>query len=218
MTEFLEILFNGANVVATALLLFTVVYWLIAIFGIISSDLIEIDLDLEAESDVDFNATGADGAFEVSWINNALQFLNLGKIPFMVWLSFLALPLWIISVNLNSLLGFESFLSGLIVFFPTAFVCLFIAKFLTWPFVKIFAKLDEGNKSKEIIGKTGLVISSASATSLGMAEVNYNNNSFLRFNIRCTEGTSVQKGETVLFIRRLNDRGVYLIEPYNSID
>lgn len=215
MSDFIHLIFNGANAVPTALLLFVVLYWIIVIFGFIGSDFFEIELDLDADGDADFDVEG-DGV-EVSWINNVLQFFNLGKIPLMIWLTFVALPLWMLAVNLNSLLGIESFLPGLIIFLPAAFVSLFLAKFLTWPFVKVFEKLDADTKAKEIIGRVGTVTSSASSSSRGMAEINYDG-TFLRILIKCSEGQAVQKGDQVLFIKKLNQQGVYLVEPYLSID
>jgi len=215
MTDFLNQIFNGANAIPTALLLFVVLYWIIVILGFIGTDFLDIDLDIDADGEADLDVDGE--GVEVSWINNVLQFFNLGKIPLMIWLSFVALPLWFIAVNLNHFLGFEGFLSGLLIFLPSAFVSLFFAKFATWPFVKMFEKLDADSKPKEIEGKTGTVTSSATASSKGMAEINYDG-SFLRLMIRCHEGQNVKKGDKVLFIRKLDERGVYLVEPYSSID
>ncbi len=214
MNDFLIYVFNGANAVATALLLFVVLYWIIVIFGVVSTDFLDFDLDLDTDGEADLDASG-DG-LEVSWFNNVLQFFNLGKIPFMIWLSFLALPLWIITVNINNFLGFETFLPGLIVLLPALIASLFVSKFLTWPFAKFFDKLDADTKAKDIIGKVGLVTNSASKDKRGMAEINYDG-TFLRIMIRCAEGQSVKKDDEVLFIRKLNDQGEYLVEPYLSI-
>lgn len=215
MTDFLNQIFNGANAIPTALLLFVVLYWIIVILGFIGTDFLDIDLDIDADGEADLDVDGE--GVEVSWINNVLQFFNLGKIPLMIWLSFVALPLWFIAVNLNHFLGFEAFLSGLLIFLPSAFVSLFFAKFATWPFVKMFEKLDEDTKAKDLIGRTAIVSSAASSSSRGMAELSYNG-SHLRIMIRCHEGQSVKKGDQVLFIRKLNNRGEYLVEPYSSID
>jgi len=213
--DFLNFIFNGANALPTALLLFILLYWIIVILGFIGSDFLDFDLDLDADSDVDADLdTGASA--DVSWLNNVLQFFNLGKIPFMIWLSFVALPLWIMCININGLLGFVSFLPGLLVFFPAAIVSLFLAKFLTWPFVNFFQKIDEDSKAKEIIGKVGVVTLSATHTSKGMAEVNYRG-TYLRFYIQTKKGITVQKGEHVLFVQSLGNKGVYLTEPYSSI-
>lgn len=213
--DFLNFIFNGANALPTALLLFILLYWIIVIFGFIGSDFLDFDLDLDAETDVDADLDTAASA-DISWLNNVLLFFNLGKIPFMIWLSFVALPLWLLCININGLLGFESFLPGLLVFLPSAIASLFLAKFLTWPFVKFFQKIDEDSKAKEIIGKVGVVTISASHSSKGMAEINYRG-TYLRFYIQTQKGITVQKGEHVLFVQPLGNKGVYLTEPYSSI-
>lgn len=216
MGSFVDFIFNGANVIPTALLLFIILYWVIVIFGLLGTDFLDFDIEVDADVDGDFD-TGAIASADISWINNVLLFFNLGKIPVMIWLSFLTIPLWIICVNVNGFLGNSNFLIGLIVFVPALFISLFVAKFFTWPFVKFFNKIDEDSKVKEIIGKVGTVTTSASHDSKGMAEVNYNG-SFLRLYILTREGTEVKKGERVLFIQLLGANGVYLIEPYCSVD
>lgn len=215
MTEFLNFIFNGANALPTALLLFVILYWIIVIFGVIGTDFLDIDLDFDGDADVDMDA-GGEASADISWINNVLLFFNLGKIPLMIWLSFVVLPLWILCVNINALFGIENFFLGLIIFLPSLILSLFVGKFLTWPFVRFFQKIDQDSKAKEIIGKTGIVTTSASSLSKGMAEVNYNG-SYLRLYIITRPNTEVQKGDTVLFVQQVAD-GVYLIEPYNSID
>ncbi len=216
MGNFVDFIFNGANVIPTALLLFIILYWIIVIFGLLGTDFLDFDLEVDADLDADMD-TGATATADISWINNVLLFFNLGKIPVMIWLSFLTLPLWIICINVNGFLGNSNFIIGLIVFLPALIGSLFIAKFLTWPFVKFFNTIDEDSKVKEIIGKVGTVTTSASHDSKGMAEVNYEG-SFLRFYILTREGTEVKKGDNVLFIQLLGTTGVYLIEPYYSVD
>jgi membrane protein implicated in regulation of membrane protease activity len=212
--EFLDFIFNGANVIPTALLLFVVFYWIIVILGFLGTDFLDFDLDVDADTDLDVDATAS---ADISWLNNVLHFFNLGRIPLMIWLSFMVLPLWIICINLNGLLGNGNFLVGLVIFIPSLLVSLFIAKFLTLPFVSFFQKIDEDSKKKEILGKRGVVTTAASHDSKGMAEINYRG-SFLRFYILTQEGVEVKKGDWVLFIQMLDSNGVYLIEPYNSID
>lgn len=213
MSEFINFVFNGANAVPTALLLFTILYWIIVIIGFVGTDFLDIDIDVDSDSEVEVDATSS---ADISWLNKVLLFFNLGKIPLMVWLTFVALPLWFICVNINGLLGIHNFFIGLVVFLPALFVSMFLAKFLTWPFVTFFQRIDEDSKKKEIIGKVGVVTLSADHKSKGQAEVNYRG-SFLRFYIKTREGAAVQKGEQVLFIKNMVDEGAYLIEPYREI-
>ena len=220
MMEFLHFIFNGANAVPTALLLFVILYWIIVIMGFLGTDFLDFDLDFEADLDVDADVeadvSGSSSA-DISWINNVLIFFNLGKVPLMIWMSFLVLPLWLITVNINALFGISNFFLGMAVFLPVLFGCLFIAKVLTWPFVKFFQNIDKDSKKKEIVGKVGLVTLAADDKSKGQAEVNYSG-SHLRFYIKTRTEVKVSKGDEVLFIQMLPDEeGVYLVEPYHQI-
>lgn len=219
MLDFVNNVFNAANAIPTGLLVFVLFYWLIVITGFLGTDFLDFDLDMEIDADVDVDAdieVGSASA-DISWLNHILIFFNLGKIPVMIWLSFLVFPVWIICINMNALFGFTSFIPGLLVFLPTLFVGLFVAKFLTWPFVSFFQKIDEETKEKVVVGRIGVVTIAADNASNGQAEVNYGG-SFLRMSIRTTENVKVAKGEKVLFIQPFGKKGVYLVEPYNDID
>jgi hypothetical protein len=218
MIEFLHLIFNGANAIPTGLLLFIVLYWIIVIMGFLGTDFLDIDIDVEADLDADAEVEGSTSSSgDVSFLNNVLLFFNLGRMPLMIWLSFLVIPLWFINVNVTGFLGIENFFLGLLIFFPTLIACLFIAKLLTWPFMKFFQRIDKEGKKKEIIGKVGVVMLSADHLSKGQAEINYQG-SFLRLSILTKEGTIAAKGSSVLFIQHLPEKAAYLIEPYNELN
>lgn len=214
MSEFINLIFSGANALPTALLLFIFLYWIIVILGFVGTDFLDIDIDIDGDNDLDMDGASSG---DLSWLNKALLFFNLGKIPLMIWLTFVAFPLWFICVNVNGLLGIENFFLGLIVFIPAFIASVFLAKFLTWPFVKFFMKIEEDSKEKEIIGKVGTVILAADHLRRGQAEVNYRG-SFLTFYIKTREGDTVEKGDKVLFIKNLDKEGFYIIEPYREIE
>ncbi|WP_306640111.1 OB-fold-containig protein [Sanyastnella coralliicola] len=209
MLEFFNTVFSPANVISSGLLMLVVVYWITVMLGAVDLDFLDFDIDIDG--DVDMDADVDQGG--LLWLNHILTFFNLGKIPFMVWLSFLSLPLWLLHVNANNLLGIESFLFGLITFLPALIVGLFIAKFATWPFVGLFNKLEEGTKEKVILGKVGTVIINATHDSRGQAEVE-SAGSYLMLYIVTRKGVEVKKGDKVLFIQEIEGTDDYLIEPY----
>lgn len=215
MVEFVNFIFSGINAVATAMLLFVLLYWLFVIIGFVGTDFLDFDVDVEPEFDSEVELGSAQSA-DLSWLNHVLVFFNLGKIPFMIWLSFLVAPLWFITINVTGFFLISSFWMGILIFLPALILSLFIAKFLTWPFVKFFTKIDQDTKEKEIIGKVGVVIVAATDNSKGQAEINYNG-AFLRFTIRTKTGVSVAKGEQVLFIQKNTNEESFLIEPYQTI-
>jgi len=204
-------MFSPQNVIATFLVSFCIIYWLIVIIGIIDLDLIDIDVDID--SDVDVDISGADGS--VAWLDKILVFFNLGKIPFMVWLTFLSIPLWFMLMIVNHFFGNTSFLIGLVFFIPLIIVSAFIAKPLTFPFVKVFAALDKDNKPKNMIGKIGIVILPGNKDRKGQVEVNYNGSPIRVYVKPSNESIQLKKSETVLIIEKL-EQHVYIVEPYNN--
>lgn len=212
MGDYVNVVFTGANAISTGLLLFIFLYWIIVIIGLIGTDFLDIDIDIESDVDGDVDGTSETG---ISWLNKALVFFNLGRIPMMIWLSFLSIPLWILTMILNHSLGFSSFLPGLITFIPSLLVSLFLAKFFTWPLVKVFDRINEETKEKDVLGRIGKVILSASHTSKGQAEINYNG-TFLSFYILTQEGVEVSKGSEVMFIKPL-DGSTFIVEPHLQI-
>jgi len=213
MIDFVNTIFNAANAIPTGLLVFVLFYWLIVITGFLGTDFLDFDIDVDSDGDMDIDTASGD----ISWLNHVLVFFNLGKMPVMIWLSFLVFPLWLICINVNDILGFTGFFSGLIVFFPALFVSLFIAKFLTWPFARFFQKIDEETKEKEVLGRIGIVTIPADFASNGQAEINHGG-SFLRMSIRTSKNIKVTKGQKVLFVQPFGNKGVYLVEPYNEMD
>lgn len=210
MSELLQAAFSSVNIIPTALLVFVLLYWAAVIFGFLDLDF--LDIEVEAETDVN-----ADGISSVAWLNSALAFFNLGKIPLMVFLTFLALPFWSISILANHYLNNDSALLGALYLIPGFIAALFISKILTMPFVKIFAALEKEHESAAtIIGQICTVILPADTLALGQASVKTKGAPLL-LNVKTMNGASLKKGETALVIDYNNENNFYLIEPYESI-
>jgi membrane protein implicated in regulation of membrane protease activity len=210
MTEFINLMFSPQNVLGTFLLCFCMVYWLIVIVGIIDLEL--IDFDLEVDTDVDASFEGS-----VAWLNRILVFFNLGKIPFMVWLTFVSFPLWAMLILVNYVLFNTTFIFGLLFFIPLLIVSLFIAKPLTYPFVKIFEKLDEENKPKDLIGKIGVVVLAGREDRKGQIEIDYNGSPIRIYVWPSSKEIKLKKNESVLVIEKSEtEEQVYIVEPYDN--
>ncbi|MDX5418307.1 MAG: DUF1449 family protein [Hymenobacteraceae bacterium] len=208
MNELLQAAFSGVNILPTALLVFVMLYWLAVIFGFLDLDF----FDVEVEPEVD-----ADGVSAVSWLNNVLAFFNLGKVPFMVFLSFLALPFWVISILANYYFNNDYALLGLLYLVPSFIAALLVSKILTTPFVKVFAALEKEHESAaSIIGQVCTVLLPASSSEMGQAAVKTAGAPLL-LNVRTTQGAAVQKGETALVLEYNAENKFYLIEPYQTI-
>ncbi|UOQ97289.1 hypothetical protein MUN81_18870 [Hymenobacter sp. 5317J-9] len=212
MTELLQAAIAPPNLVATGLLVFVLLYWLTVIVGLL--DLKTVDLDLDDHGHFhhpgDFHHEAAHG----SWLNGALAFFNLGRIPLMVFLSFVFLPLWVGSILANYYTKNTSWLLGMAFLLPLFVGSLFVAKFLTLPFVKLFTALEKDHDSGAVvIGKVCTVLLPATLTQLGQAAVRIDG-APLMLNVRSTS-TPLTKGDTGLIIDFDATRRCYLVEPYH---
>jgi hypothetical protein len=195
------------------LLVFALLYWLTVIVGLLDMKTVDLSIDdhghFHHPGDFHHDAPGS------SWLNGALAFFNLGRIPLMVFLSFVFLPLWIGSILANYYTGNTSLLLGLVFLLPLFIGSLFVAKFLTLPFVKLFTAMEKDHDSGAVvIGKVCTVLLPATASHLGQAAVRIDG-APLMLNVRSTS-TPLAKGDTGLIINFDAARRCYLVEPYTG--
>jgi len=205
MTELLQAAVLPPNLVATGLLVFVLLYWLTVIVGL---------LDFKT-ADLHADASHLHGP-HTDWLNGALAFFNLGRVPLMLFLSFVALPLWVGSILTNYYTGNTSLLRGLVFLLPLLVASLFVAKVLTQPFVRLFTALEKDHDGGAVaLGKVCTVLLPATADHLGQASVRIDG-APLMLNVRTT-GAPLAKGETALVIDYDTPRRCYLIEPYATV-
>jgi hypothetical protein len=210
MPELLHASFSIANVFASGLLVFVLLYWLTVIIGVL--DISSLDVDLELDTDLD-----ADGLSSLEGVNAVLAFFNLGRVPLMIFLSFFALPYWAFSVGVNYVLGTQSNWVGLLLMVPFLVFCLFVAKFLTLPFVKLFVAMQkEEAPNAAFIGQMCTVLLPANNAQIGQAAVKTKGSPVL-LNVKTAQNHLVQKGQTAVVIEYLPENNLYLIEPYSSL-
>lgn len=213
MTELLQAAILPPNLVATGLLVFMLLYWLTVIVGLL--DMKTVDLSIDDHGHFHHDSHAPHDGLGTSWLNGALAFFNLGRIPLMVFLSFVFLPMWIGSILANYYTGNTSLLLGLAFLLPLFIGSLFVAKFLTLPFVKLFTALEKDHDAGAVvIGKVCTVLLPATADHLGQATVRIDG-APLMLNVRSI-GAPLSKGETALVIDFDAARKCYLIEPYSA--
>jgi hypothetical protein len=222
MKELLEAAFSWVNIIPTSLLIFVLIYWLIVILGLVHVDALDLDVHAAAHAEVDTHsvllsevhtdsphpvAKPAEVA-PVSWLDQALSFLNLGKV---VFVSFLALPLWVISILANHYLGNESFIISLVLLIPAFIASLFAAKLLTTPLVKAFSYLYNDPEKEAVVGRVCTLLLPASHDRMGQAVIR-RNGTVLMLNVKTAEGKQLDKGASALVINFEKGKNYYLIE------
>ncbi|MBC6609827.1 hypothetical protein H8B15_02765 [Hymenobacter sp. BT507] len=219
MTELLQAAVSPPNLVPTGLLVFVLLYWLTVIVGLVHLDTLDVDVTTDADFDLDSHAGPHlhHGEVGVDWLNNALAFFNLGRVPLMVFLSFVALPLWAGSILLNYYTHNSSWSLGIVFLLPLLLGSLFLAKVLTTPFVKLFAALEKDHDAGgQPLGKLCTVLLPTTRERMGQAAVPQTSGAPLVLNVRAASATELRKGDSALVIDFDAQRRCYLIEPYEA--
>ena len=218
MQELFEAAISNVNLLPTGLMVFISIYWLTVIAGVLDTDFLDFDIDIDADVDLDADVdvdTDISGA--AASLNNILAFFNLGKIPLMIFLSFLILPIWILSVLVNHYTGNTSLLMSTVFLIPIFLGSLFIAKFCTMPFIKLFSKLDEHiDKNITIVGKVATMLLPATTDKSGQAEIKTDGTT-LRLTVKTRNNEVINKGEQALVIDYIQEEKFYLVESFDNI-
>ena len=210
MNDLLSAAVLPPNLVATGLLVVVMLYWLTVIVGLL--DFKTVDFHADAHPGVHLDSAHL-GDGNSDWLYGALAFFNIGRVPVMLFVSFVALPLWVGSILANYYTGNTALLPGLALLLPLLLGSLFVAKVLTMPFVKLFAALEQdATGAANALGKVCTVLLPTTPERLGQASVRIDG-APLMLNVRALRG-SLSKGETALVIDYDEQRRCYLIEPY----
>lgn len=216
MTGILELLFHpAANAIMTILAGLSALYW---VFTFLAGDFFghldlgvdfdtDVDLDTDAGVDVDGEA-GTPSAFD-----KAMQYLNVGKVPFMVVLSVFKFIAWIgtlvSSVALNTFSwGWKSAL----LLIPVFIITFFLTRLATRPLVKIYRQMGyNGEEAHDLLGRTAVMRSAISGTKIGNAELRINTD-LIRINVQSKDGTAIAYNQDVVIIDEIKAKNIYIVE------
>lgn len=226
MKELLEASASLVNVVPTTLLVFVLIYWLIVIVGLIDMDALHLDLDhdVSVEHEIhtyadlptkDIAVKELNTTISGNWLQATLAFLNLGRVPFMIVMSFMILPIWAISILVNHYTGNNSLVISLALLIPNLFVSAFIAKILTTPLVKVFDYLQNDPDKQQVLGQVCTVLLPAGSNKIGQAVINNKGNTIL-LNVKSADGNKLEKGKSAIVLEFNKDKHYYLIQSFDQ--
>jgi Protein of unknown function (DUF1449) len=199
---------SSHQLLLTLLLVLVLVYWLSVILGALDIDT-DIPDDLTAsdgQTDHGINTGGI-------WIT-AGRFIGFAQVPIAVWLSFMVLFMWFMSLVLNQFWNpTSSSLQAVILLLPNAIVSISATKIITWPLAKIFKAMSDGDtEAEDVIGRVGIICSMEADEKYGQLEITANGAPLL-INVRVQAGaTSLVKGQKAKVISAGPDNIYYLIE------
>ena len=189
MENFLNTSLTFPTILYTSLLLLVTLYWLFSIIGFFDVDVLDIDLDSEAES-------------HASLLNNFLSKFKLEGVPVTISLSLIILFSWVISFLISYEFSQKISAEGLRVVLGLWVIIL--APLLSTPLVAIIItplkplfKQYEDQSAKNIIGKIATVRSHKVTAIFG--EANFNDGGAgLILKVRTAENNPLKRGDKII--------------------
>jgi hypothetical protein len=216
MSGILELLFHPlSNAIMTVLTGVTALYW---ITTFLAGDLFGdagVDGDLSVQgADIDTDVAGDDVAADQPFLQKALEFVNVGKVPFMMVYSVFKFVAWIVTLTSSVVLGLASWgWKSTIILIPVFFVAYVITRYATKPLVKIYQAMGyNGEEPQELLGRIGRMRSTISGDMIGAAEVKIQSD-IVRINVKSKTGESISYDAQVMIADESADKKYYLVIP-----
>lgn len=218
MSGLFDLLFHPlSNWIMTVLTGVTAIYW---IFTFIAGDLFgdaDVDPGIEvqgADVDTDTDTDVGDSVGDKSFFQKAMEYVNIGKVPFMVVYSTFKFIAWIFTLLSSVALGLASWgWKSVFILLPVFIVAFFVTRFATKPLVKIYNAMGyNGEDAQELMGRIGRMKSTISGETIGAAEVVIQGD-VIRVNVKSKTGESLAYDTDVMIAGESADKKYYLVVP-----
>jgi len=203
MMQFIQECFYLVNLPFTVALLIVMGYWSMAIIGGIGLEVLE----LEPVAEIDGESLGLTGLAK-----SVANFFYLGDIPVVIVGSIFVFLSWVINLISNHYLNSEYSLWVLaMTFLPNLMLSLLLTKVLLFPMRKLFPTEKIGINRDEYFDKVGVVTTSEVNDRYGQIELPQDGPPLV-FNVRCTPGTQLRKGDAAKIIGYRETDDTFLVE------
>jgi hypothetical protein len=217
MASFVDLLFNPlSNAIMTILTGITALYWITTfLVGDLFGD-VGIESDLETNgADIDTDADGGDeNAVEKSFFQKALEFVNIGKVPFMVVYSVFKFVAWAITLTSSLLMGLTAWgWKSVVILIPVFIIAFVITRYATRPLIKIYGAMGyNGEEPHELLGRIARMRSTISGDMIGAAELKIKSD-IIRINVQSKTGESLAYDSEVMIKGESADKKFYMVMP-----
>lgn len=213
-----DLLFHPlSNAIMTVLAGITAIYW---IFTFIAGDLFgdaDVNAGVEmdgADVDTDTETDVGDSVGDKSAFQKALEFVNIGKVPFMVVYSTFKLIAWIVTLTSSIAFGLASWgWKSILILIPVFIVAFFITRYATKPLIKVYHAMGyNGEEAQELLGRIARMKSTISGNTIGAAEVKVQSD-IIRINVKSKTGDTIAYDAEVMIADESADKKFYLVVP-----
>jgi hypothetical protein len=218
MSSITNLLFHPlSNAIMTILTGVTAIYWLTTFFvGDLFGDA-GIDSDLEvngADIDSDVDGGDADETSDKSFFQKVLEFVNIGKVPFMMVYSVFKFIAWIVTLTSSVLFGLTSWgWKSVFILIPVFFVAYVMTRYATKPLIKVYNAMGyNGEEPQELLGRIARMRSTISGNTIGAAELKIQSD-IIRINVQSKTGESIEYDAEVMIKDESPDKKFYLVVP-----
>ena len=204
MNQFLTTCFSAPILPATLLLILVALYWLMVIFGALTPDFLDWDVDLNGDLAPD---SVWDSVFGIGM--GTLRFLNIGSVPIMLWTSMFALAFWLTAMLLARPMPVESMTHVIVAVLRNALIAVAATKLLTQPLRGRFDVVEPAS-GEELIDTVGEVTSFEVSPTSGQA-IFPAAAAPLLLNVRSVDGC-IDKGRRVRIVSYDAAMNIYHVE------
>ena len=208
MDPFYQNISSFPTAIFTFILALCVLYWLLAVFGIVDIDILDID-SIETDFELGSEATTANAMAGVM-----LKF-GLDGVPVTIIISFLSLFGWLLSYYTVHFLspfvpsGILYFLFGLLVFIAVFWLAVLLTAIIVKLLRPFFHKVEQ-QTIKRVLGQSAVVRTSKVTDSFGEAFLN-DGGAGLILKVRSSNDQTFIKGDIVVLLEYLENENIYRV-------
>lgn len=218
--DFFEAILSYPTIVYTALLGVGLVYWLLAIVGLVDFESGGPDLDIDLEPGTSVTDIDVDEPANVSTLAGYLVALGLGGVPFSVVISLLALFAWVIS-SIAAIWALAFFPDGLLRFVVASAVlvgalalAIPAAATCVRPMRRLFVT-HNAISNVSLIGQECVVLTGSVDEKFGRAEVAARGAGY-HIHVIADTPNNLKRGDTALIMEYDEAAGIYRIAETSS--
>ncbi|GHE41083.1 OB-fold-containig protein [Sphingobacterium griseoflavum] len=219
MDAILHLLFNPLpNAIMTVLTGISLVYWL---FTMLIGDGFDFG---DADADIDFDGADVhevdspddpdmqrDG--ETTLLSKAMNFINIGKAPFMVIVTLFKFIGWLITIASSIALNLAQFgWKSVLILIPIFILTYMLMHYVTIPVAKLYKKVGyAGEEPHDFLGRSGTMRTSVAEDRIGSVEIIIAGD-VIRLPVKSHNGDQIAYGEQVVITGETADRKIYYVK------